>query len=76
MLSEEVYWAIIDSSLHETTNQEDQELYLVSAIENCSRNDRISFKRKLLTANPELWCAAYIVSGGCSDGDLNILDVG
>jgi hypothetical protein len=34
MLSEEVYWAIIDSSLHETTNQEDQELYLVSAIEN------------------------------------------
>jgi hypothetical protein len=26
--------------------------------------------------NPELWCAAYIVSGGCSDGDLNILDVG
>jgi hypothetical protein len=24
--------------------------------------------------NPELWCAAYIVS--CSDGDLNILDVG
>jgi hypothetical protein len=33
MLSEEVYWAIIDSSLHETTNQEDQELFLVSAIE-------------------------------------------
>jgi hypothetical protein len=23
----EVYWAIIDSSLHETTNQEDQELF-------------------------------------------------
>jgi hypothetical protein len=22
-----VYWAIIDSSLHETTNQEDQELF-------------------------------------------------
>jgi hypothetical protein len=47
MLSEEVYWAIIDSSLHETTNQEDQELFLVSAIEKLtSRNDRISFKNR------------------------------
>jgi hypothetical protein len=47
MLDEEVYWAIIDSSLHETTNQEDQELYLVSAIEvDSSRNDRLSFKNR------------------------------
>jgi hypothetical protein len=72
MLDEEVYWAIIDSSLHETTNQEDQELYLVSAIEvDSSRNDRLSFKNRQTSFdsyNPELWCAAYIVSGGCSDG--------
>jgi hypothetical protein len=75
-----VYWAIIDSSLHETTNQEDQELYLVSAIEKLTpqRNDRFRLRtdKSLDSYNPELWCAAYIVSGGCSDGDLNILDVG
>ena len=73
MLGEEVYWAIIDSSLHETTNQEDQELYLVSAIEKLTPQEMIGFRLrtdKLLfdSYNPELWCAAYIVSGGCSDG--------
>jgi hypothetical protein len=73
MLEEEVYWAIIDSSLHETTNQEDQELYLVSAIEKLTPQEMIGFRLrtdKLLfdSYNPELWCAAYIVSGGCSDG--------
>jgi hypothetical protein len=63
--------------LHETTNQEDQELFLVSAIEKLTPQEMIGFRLrtdKLL--HPELWCAAYIVSGGCSDGDLNILDVG
>jgi hypothetical protein len=73
MLSEEVYWAIIDSSLHETTNQEDQELFLVSAIEKLTPQEMIGFRLrtdKLLfdSYNQELWCAAYIVSGGCSDG--------
>jgi hypothetical protein len=73
MLNEEVYWAIIDSSLHETTNQEDQELYLVSAIEKLTPKEMIGFRLrtdKILfdSYNPELWCAAYIVNDGCSDG--------
>jgi hypothetical protein len=53
MLSEEVYWAIIDSS-HETTNQEDQELFLVSAIEKLTPQEMIGFRLRtdklLLTA--------------------------
>ena len=73
MLNEEVYWAIIDSSLHETTNQEDQELYLVSEIEKLTPKEMIGFRLrtdKILfdSYNPELWCAAYIVNDGCSDG--------
>jgi hypothetical protein len=66
-----VYWAIIDSSLHETTNQEDQELYLVSAIEKLTpqRNDRFRLRTdKLLTAIIQNYGAAYIVSGGCLMG--------
>ena len=73
MLNEEVYWAIIDTSLHETTSQEDQELYLVSAIEKLTPKEMIGFRLrtdKILfdSYNPELWCAAYIVNDGCSDG--------
>jgi hypothetical protein len=52
MLSEEVYWAIIDSS-HKTTNQ-DQELFLVSAIEKLTPQEMIGFRLRtdklLLTA--------------------------
>jgi hypothetical protein len=73
MLSEDSFWALIDNSLTETTNQEDQEIFLVSAIEKLTPQEMIGFRLrtdKLLydSYNPELWCAAYIVSGGCSDG--------
>lgn len=73
MLSEDSFWALIENSLKETTNQEDQEIFLVSAIEKLTPQEMIGFRLrtdKLLydSYNPELWCAAYIVSGGCSDG--------
>lgn len=73
MLEEEAYWALIENSLKETTNQEDQELFLVSEIEKLTPQEMIGFRLRtdqLLydSYNPELWCAAYIVSGGCSDG--------
>jgi hypothetical protein len=73
MLDEEVYWGIIDKSLKETTNQADQELFLVSEIEKLTPREMVGFRLRtdqLLfdSYNPELWCAAYIISGGCSDG--------
>jgi len=73
MLDEEAYWALIDNSIKETKNQEDQEIFLVAAIEKLTPQEMIGFRLrtdKLLfdSYNPELWCAAYIVSGGCTDG--------
>lgn len=73
MLNEDRFWAIIDHSLKQTTNQEDQELFLVSEIEKLSPQEMIGFRLrtdKLLfdSYNSQLWCAAYIISGGCSDG--------
>src|SRR3970040_1951588 len=73
MLDEEIYWWIIENSTKGTDNQEDQELFLIAEIEKLSPQEMIGFRLrtdKLLfdSYNPELWCAAYIVSGGCSDG--------
>jgi hypothetical protein len=73
MLDEETYWGLIDNSHKNTTNQEDQEIFLIAEIEKLTPQEMIGFRLrtdKLLfdSYNPELWCAAYIVSGGCTDG--------
>jgi hypothetical protein len=73
MLDEEMYWSIIENSIKGTDNQEDQELFLISDIEKLSPQEMIGFRLrtdKLLfySYNSDLWCAAYIVNDGCSDG--------
>lgn len=73
MLDEDTYWAIIANSLKLTTTQEDQEVFLISELEKRSPSEMIGFRLrtdKLLydTYNQELWCAAYIINQGCSDG--------
>jgi hypothetical protein len=77
MLDENTYWEIITTSLKETDNQEDQELFLIAEIEKRSPEEMIGFRLrtdKLLfdTYNSELWCAAYI-NGGISDGGFEYL---
>jgi hypothetical protein len=76
MLDEDTYWAIIENSLKETTNQEDQELFLIAELEKMTPMEMIGFRLrtdKLLfdTYNQELWCAAYIINNGCSDGGFD-----
>lgn len=74
MLEEDFYWAIIDKSLKETNNLEDQEIFLTKEIENLSPKEMIGFRLrtdKLLfdSYNSDLWCASYIInSGGSEDG--------
>lgn len=73
MLDEDVYWSIVANSLKETNNQEDQELFLITEIQKRTPTEIIGFRLRtdqLLfdSYHPELWCAAYIVSEGISDG--------
>jgi hypothetical protein len=73
MLDEELYWSIIENSIRETDNQEDQELFLINEIGKLSPQEMIGFRLrtdKFLfdSYNPDLWCAAYIINDGCSDG--------
>ncbi|MCL6275000.1 DUF4240 domain-containing protein [Muricauda sp. 2012CJ35-5] len=72
LLNEEVFWNIVDLSLQKTNNQDDQERFLIKEIQRLSPKEIIGFRLrtdKLLydTYNSEMWCAGYIMNGGCSD---------
>lgn len=72
MLNEDVYWELIENSLKNTNNQEKQEKFLIKELKKLSLKDIIGFRLrtdKLLfeTYNSEMWCAGYIINGGCSD---------
>jgi len=63
---------LIDNSLKNTKSQTEQEKYLVNELKKLIPTEIIGFRLrtdKLLydTYNPEMWCAAYIMNGGCSD---------
>lgn len=72
MLDENAFWDIIDRSLKSTGSQEEQEQFLVKEIKKLSPKEIIGFRLrtdKLLTDSytSEMWCAGYIMNGGCSD---------
>jgi hypothetical protein len=72
MMNEESYWAIVDSSLKATQDQEEQEQFLLSALKKLTPQEMIGFH--LTTAHllnetytSEMWCAGHIMNTGCSD---------
>ncbi|MET3129270.1 hypothetical protein ABID42_004392 [Arcicella rosea] len=72
MLDEDLYWKIIDKSLKNTSNQDDQEQYLINEIGTLTPKQMIGFRLrtdKLLydTYNSEMWCAGCIMNNGSSD---------
>ena len=72
MLDETIFWSIIDRSLKNTNNQQNQEAFLIKEIEKLTPKEIIGFRLrtdKLLydTYNSKMWCAGYIMNGGCSD---------
>lgn len=72
MLDENLYWQIVKESLENTEDQEEQEAYLINRLQKLDPKDIIGFRLrtdKLLydTYNSEMWCAGYIINGGCSD---------
>jgi len=72
MLDENMYWSIIEKSLQNTNSQDEQEQFLIREISKLTPKEMIGFRLrtdKLLfdTYNSEMWCAGYIMNGGCSD---------
>lgn len=72
MLDEQVYWNIVSTSLKKSNNEYEQEAILIKEISKLSPKEMIGFRLrtdKLLydTYNSDMWCAGYILNGGCSD---------
>jgi len=72
MLDENLYWQIVQESLNNSGTQDGQQEYLVKRLQNLNPKDIVGFRLrtdKLLydTYNSEMWCAGYIINGGCSD---------
>jgi hypothetical protein len=72
MMNEIRYWGLISFSIQNSTNQDTQEDFLIKELEKLSPKDIVGFRLrtdKLLydTYTSEMWCAGYIMNGGCSD---------
>lgn len=72
MLEEEKFWRIVSKSLGNSGDEYQQEENLINEIAKLSPKEMIGFRLrtdKLLhdTYNSEMWCAGYIMNGGCSD---------
>jgi len=72
MLDEDLYWKIVQESLDNSNDQDEQEQFLIKQLQKLSYKEIIGFRLrtdKLLydTYSSEMWCAGYIMNGGCSD---------
>ena len=72
MLDEDLFWAIVDESPKNTDHLDDQELFLIKEIGKLTPQQMIGFRLrtdKLLfdSYTSEMWCAGYLMNGGCSD---------
>ena len=72
MLDEDLYWKIVSESLSNADDQDDQEQFLIRRLQKLTPTEIVGFRLrtdKLLydTYNSEMWCAGYIMNGGCSD---------
>lgn len=73
-MAEGKYWQLIEGSLQRTETLEDQEDYLSEALEAMSPEEIVAFRLRtdqllMNSYSSALWCAAYIMKGGCGEED-------
>lgn len=72
LLDEEKYWNIITKSKIDANNSEDQFENLKTELQQLTPTELLAFQLQSarlvnLSYSSHLWCAAYIMNGGCSD---------
>ena len=73
MMDEEQFWAIVQTAVDEAGDDEDEYLEVVKCeLSKLSLKEMIGFRLrtdKLLydSYTSEMWCAGYLMNGGCSD---------
>lgn len=76
MLDEDLYWEIIDKSLKNTSNQNEQEKYLTAELNKLTLKQIIGFNLRTEelhsdTYTSEMWCSAYVLRRGCGDDSFD-----
>ena len=71
-MDENQFWELVKASLKKANSETEQEVYLIQALKSLSLEEIIGFRLrtdKLLTNSftSEMWCAGYLLNGGCSD---------
>jgi len=72
LMAQDQYWRLVEDSIKNSVDQETQLSYLVASLRKLSPAEMVGFRLrtdKLLfdTYNSEMWCAGYLMNGGCSD---------
>jgi len=72
LMDEELFWSLIDNSKQSSEDLEDFVENLTTKLKQLTSNDIIGFhlrekKLRFDSYTSELWCAGYIMNGGCSD---------
>lgn len=72
LMDENYFWQLIDDSLVNSSDPDSQRDFLISELEKLEPEEIIKFRLridKLLydTYDSLMWCAAYLMNGGCSD---------
>lgn len=72
MMEENQFWKLVEASLKNTSSEAEQEAYLIKVLKSLPLEEIIGFRLrtdKLLTDSytSEMWCAGYLLNGGCSD---------
>ncbi len=76
MLDTDLFWQIIENSLHDADTLEQQECNLINELSFLTAEDIIGFRLRTeflmyQSYNSDLWCAATIMNDGSSDGGFH-----
>jgi hypothetical protein len=72
LLDEDRYWSLIQQAQDNTEDLDEMEEYLVEEVEKLTPKEMVGFYLRThyfldKAYTSELWCAGYIINGGCSD---------
>jgi hypothetical protein len=71
-MNEDQYWELVDKSLKNSKNRDEQEAYLIKELSKLSPQEMLGFTIKSYGLSwdintSEMWCAGYLMNEGCSD---------
>ena len=72
IMDEDEFWKIIEESKGNSSNQDQQSAWLLNYLSGKEEETVVAYDYQRINLmaksyNGDLWCAAYIVNGGCSD---------